>query len=280
LRLDAIAAGISMASLAGRLRETPERVALGIIEVVEAHMHRAIRKVSIEEGADPRSAVLVAFGGAGGLHATALARRLGMAGVVIPPHAGVFSALGLLLAPPRADAARSVLVADGDEAALTEAARRVADEAVSALGAPGETSVFADVRYLGQAHETPVPYSPGEGWAALADRFHRAHRRRNGFDRPGDPIEVVTLRAEAVGAPVLKWSDLPGPEPVGEARRGDRPVLGPEGTVQASIWWRPALAPGAEVAGPAVVEEPEATTYLAAGERATVHENGSLEVAW
>jgi N-methylhydantoinase A/oxoprolinase/acetone carboxylase beta subunit len=120
----------------------------------------------------------------------------------------------------------------------------------------------------------------GEPWSALADRFHTAHRRRNGFDRPGDPIEVVTVRAEAVGDPALRWGDLPAPEPAGEARAGNRSVLTGEGPVDASVWWRPGLAPGAEIPGPAVVEEREATTYLAAGERATVHESGALEVEW
>ena len=112
-----------LAGLGRELGMTPDRVALGMVEVVEAHMHRAIRKVSVEEGADPRRAALVAFGGAGGLHATALARRLEMDGVIVPPFAGVFSAVGLLLAPPRADAARTVLL--GDETGLPEAAAAV-----------------------------------------------------------------------------------------------------------------------------------------------------------
>jgi N-methylhydantoinase A len=88
----------------------PTQTAAGMLEVVEAHMERAIRAVSIEQGADPRRAVLVAFGGAGGLHSSGLARRLGMHAVAIPPYAGVFSALGLLMAPPRLDGARSVLL--------------------------------------------------------------------------------------------------------------------------------------------------------------------------
>ena len=96
--------------LGAELGSDVKLVALGMIEVVEAHMERAVRRVSVEEGSDPRDAVLIAFGGAGGLHATALARRLGMAGVVVPAHAGVFSALGLLLAPPRVDVSRSVLL--------------------------------------------------------------------------------------------------------------------------------------------------------------------------
>jgi N-methylhydantoinase A len=247
-------------------------------------MHRAIRAVSVEQGSDPRSAVLVAFGGAGGLHATALARRLGMAGVVVPAHAGVFSALGLLLAPPRADAARGVVLEAGDGAALDRSVERVAGDAEAALteagDAPVATETLADVRYRGQSHETTVPYRPGEGWRVLAERFHRAHEQRNGFARPDDPIEVVAVRAEAVGAPALSWDDLPSLVPAGEPRRGRRAVLTADGERDAEVWWRPALAPGERVAGPAVIEEPEATTFLDRGERATVHESGALEVSW
>ncbi|MBU1493872.1 MAG: hydantoinase/oxoprolinase family protein, partial [Actinobacteria bacterium] len=278
VRLDAIAAGVALAGLGRRLGMTPDEAALGMVEVVEAHMHRAIRKVSVEEGFDPRRSALVAFGGAGGLHATALARRLEMDGVIVPPFAGVFSAVGLLLAPRRADAARTVMLGDGT--GLAGAATAVRAAALVALGRDGESSVIADVRYRGQSHETSVPYRVGESWEVLAGRFHDAHRRRNGFARPGDPIEVVTLRAEAVGAAALRWDELPRPRPVGEAQTGERPVLTSDGRATASVWWRPGLAPGDEVIGPAVIEEAEATTYLGPGERAIVHPSGALEVAW
>lgn len=279
--LDPVEARAALTRVGERLGMTAEQVALGMTEVVESHMHRAIRKVSVEEGADPRRAVLVAFGGAGGLHATALARRLDMAGVVIPPFAGVFSAVGLLLAPPRADLARSVLVAEGDAAELDAEAGRVAADASALLGTDtAAVSVIADVRYLGQSHETSVSYRPGEGWRELAERFHRAHRQRNGFDRPDDPIEVVTVRAEVVERPALTWDRLPGPVASGEPRRQDREVLTGSGRVDAAVWWRPALAPGMELSGPAVIEEREATTFLAPGEHAVVHETGALVISW
>ncbi len=257
--------------------------ALGMLEVVEAHMVRAIRAVSVEQGADPRDAALVAFGGAGGLHATALAKSLEMAGVIVPPFAGVFSAFGLLLSPPRHDAARSVLLRSGER--LDELVKSLAGDAVDTYRAetgrgPDQVRLVADVRYLGQAHETSVPYEAGEGWDALAGRFHAAHHDRNGFARPEDPVEVVTLRAEAVGSPAMSWNDLPEFRPEGEADRGTREIVSSDGPLPASVWWRGGLRPGREVVGPAIIEEAEATTYLGPGERAVVSESGALEVSW
>jgi N-methylhydantoinase A len=145
---------------------------------------------------------------------------------------------------------------------------------------PVRVSSVMDVRYLGQSHETSVEYESGEGWNVLAERFHRAHQERNGFARPDDPIEVVAVRAEVIGRPAMRWSDLPAVEPVGDPRRGTRHVLTADGPVEASVWWRPGLGENDELIGPAVIEEPEATTFLGAGERATVHASGALEVSW
>lgn len=256
--------------------------ALGVVAVVEEVMAGAIRAVSIEQGADPRDGVLVAFGGAGGLHATSLARRLDMAGVVIPPFSGIFSALGLLLSPPRADAAHSILLSDGVR--LDGELDRVMDLAVQRLIEGGATTHtiggFVDARYRGQSHETTVPYEPGDGWGVLLERFHKLHRERNGFAREDDPVEVVTLRAESVGYPLLRWADLPEVAPSGELERPNRPVTTPTGVVLARVVNRAGLAADDEVAGPAIIEETEATTYLAPGERATVHGSGALEVEW
>ncbi|HDK45570.1 MAG TPA: hydantoinase/oxoprolinase family protein, partial [Actinobacteria bacterium] len=279
LRLD-LAKG-AVRRLAATLDLSSEATALGIVEVVEAHMERAVRAVSVEEGADPRSSVLVAFGGAGGMHATALARRLGMAGVVVPPHAGVFSALGLLLSPPRVDLARSL----GPEAMVDEAVGSLRADAarhlVSETGvSPVDVRTLVDVRYRGQSHETTVPYRPGEGAAVLEARFHDAHRIRNGFARVGDPVEVVTVRSAALGTPALRWSDLDDAVPEGKAARGTREVLTSGGAVDADVWWRHGLAPGTTIEGPAVIEEREATVFLDIGERATVHPSGALEVEW
>ena len=272
--------------LGAELSLEPVEVALGVVAVVESHMTHAVRAVSVEQGTDPRGAALMAFGGAGGLHAGALARSLEMDGVIVPPYAGVFSAFGLLLSPPRADAAQTINAVEATSGLLPAAARsllaaaRQQIEADSGQAAQTE-ALIVDMRYAGQAHETSVPYSEGEPWDPLCERFHRLHAERNGFSRPGDPVEAVTVRAEAVGSAALSWADLPEFEPgSGDPRRGSRPVIGPSGTSEAQVWWRPALPVGSEVVGPAIIAEGESTTYVAAGERAVVHETGALRIEW
>jgi N-methylhydantoinase A len=282
LGLDATAATEALAHLGSQLGLDSLEVARGIVEVVEAHMERAVRVVSVEEGADTRDAMLVAFGGAGAMHASALARRLGMRGVIVPPHAGVFSALGLLLAPPRADIVRGIVLEAGAdlEGALVDVRTRAIEDLDASGAASERVETFADVRYRGQSHETSVPCEPGDGWDVLVARFHEAHRVRNGFARVDDPIEVVAVRAAATGRPALTLDAIPAPIPTGEARRSSRTADVGGRSVEVDVWWRPGLGPGDEIIGPAVVEEPEATTWLGAGERAVVDEFGGLGVEW
>ena len=272
--LDRLSEGLGMDRLA---------LAEGVLEVVEAHMERAIRRVSVEQGADPRRATLVAFGGAGGLHAGTLAKRLGMAAVAIPPYAGMFSALGLLMAPPRIDGARSILLTteEGFGHAVEEVASGVVAAYVEAhRDPPPEVNRVVDMRYLGQSHEIPVPLHRGDGLAAAAAGFHRLHAEINGFARPDDPVEVVTVRAVAEGRPLLTWDDVPqagdGPRPLPR----HRPLIIAGEEAKASVWWRPDLPAGMKFEGPAVVEEDGATTILQPGDRALVTEDGTVEVTW
>jgi len=170
LELDAAAARGALGAL------DPEAV----VEIVNAEMTRALRLISIEQGLDPRDFALVAFGGAGPLHACALADELGMSTVLVPAAAGVLSALGLAAADERRDAVRSYV------APLAE---------VGELPGVGE----ADLRYEGQSFELTVPLGP-----RLAERFHEAHERRYGHADPGRPLELVAVRtAEVRPAPPL-----------------------------------------------------------------------------
>jgi N-methylhydantoinase A/oxoprolinase/acetone carboxylase beta subunit len=175
--------------------------ATGVIQVVDAAMERALRAVSVERGVDPRGLALVAFGGAGPLHACALAEALDMAAVIVPARAGVLSAVGLLTAGIQRDLVHSWPTPgdhDGLEAALGELAARAAR--LVGPGAVTATATAVDCRYAGQSHEITVP--------AIAD-FHDAHRLRNGFARPDASVEVIALRATARVASGLELTDLP-----------------------------------------------------------------------
>jgi N-methylhydantoinase A len=266
--LDRRAAEVAARRLADVAGLAVERVVAGVLEVVDSHMERALREVSVEEGADPRDSALVAFGGAGGLHASRLARRLGIETVLVPPHSGVFSALGLLLATPRADAVRTVMLEDGGEA-LETAYARVLDEAVGRyrqmFGRPPEqTALRVDLRYAGQSHELDV--DAGVGWDVLRIRFHAAHKERFGFDRVGERIELVNIRATAWGAPPLTWDTLPDP--------GKRTT--PIGSND--VWRRETLPEGFTVGGPAVIVEDNSATLLEGGDRLLVLPDGTLQI--
>jgi N-methylhydantoinase A len=279
LTIDPKASLAALERLAGQIGLDPRSTASGITRVAEEVMTGAVRTVSIEQGADPRRSWLIAFGGAGGLHATALARSLDMPGVLVPSHGGVFSALGLLLSPPRHDLARGVLMTTANAHSLDVIIAGLSDEAGGML--VGSTVVtLCDVRYLGQAHEMTVPYAAGEGWGLLADRFHRLHKERNGFSRPDDPIEIVTVRAEAIGEPPLSLDDLAEWRPAEPMESRQREILTVDGAVEATVFNRAGLGSGDRIAGPAIVEEAHATTYVGPGEEAVVHETGTLEITW
>jgi N-methylhydantoinase A/oxoprolinase/acetone carboxylase beta subunit len=175
--------------------------ARGVIAVVDAAMERALRAVSVERGVDPRDLALVAFGGAGPLHACALAESLGMGTVIVPAHAGVLSAVGLLTSPAQRDLVRS-WPDPLDHGALPDALRRLAGEAARLVGSGAVTTTALDCRYEGQSHELTVP--------SVAE-FHDAHRRRNGFARHDAVVEVVAIRASASIPSPLAVTDLPAP---------------------------------------------------------------------
>ncbi|MEN8041914.1 MAG: hydantoinase/oxoprolinase family protein, partial [Actinomycetota bacterium] len=233
---------------------------------------------------DPRGAHLVAFGGAGGLHATSLARSLGMAGVVIPPFGGVFSAVGLLLAPPRSDGARAVLVLDADFTELVGQSSELEAEIRDALGRAGfaeiDVSFSVDVRYLGQAHEINVAWDRSEGLVDVRKRFDRAHRAKNGFERPDDAVEIVAVRGVGLADPALTIEDVVHWVPSAERSDTRREVVSDIGPVSSLVVDRAALRAGDILEGPAIIEETEATTYLAPGETAEVHMSGAIEVTW
>lgn len=267
--LDADAAREALERLGDTLGLSVDATAAGMLEVVDSNMEHALRSVSVEEGADPREAVLVAFGGAGGLHATRLARRLGIGKVAVPPLSGVFSALGLLLAAPRADAARTVMMREGDERLSAEIRRLTAEATARFAGVFGfeqmSTHVSSDVRYAGQSHELEV--EADELWPIVRDRFESTHLQMFGFNRPGEVVELVNLRVTANGEPPLSWEDVPGPG-------ADLPPVARE-----DVWDRQTLPPGFVIEGPAIITETNSAVLIQGEDRLEVLGDGTLEIS-
>lgn len=280
MRLDVGAGRIAVAGLAGSVGLGAEEAAEGILEVVDQHMQRALRAVSIEEGADPRRSVLVAFGGAGGLHASRLASSLGIGTILIPPLSGVFSALGLLLAAPRTDRVRTVLLAEGDpslgdkaEVLLVDARSSYVEDGV---GDVSSKSVSAEVRYVGQSHELAVPLGPG--WDELRTSFEKAHEAKFGFVRESQPIELVNLRAEVVGKAPLSWDDLPELSTGLVPRPGTTSLWSAGSQRDVDLWARGDLPAGFECKGPALIVDDNSVVRLEEGDRLGVHGDGTLEI--
>ena len=275
LRLDVEAAARAIGTL-----PEPARGAFGILAVVRATMARALRRVSTERGVDPAHLALVAYGGAGPLHASALARELGCRAVVVPPAPGVLSALGLLLAPARYEASRTVMAPAGDDLTDTwQALETQARDELRHQGVTGEITLsrVADARYAGQSHELRLAVPHADARADLAALLHRAHRQAYGYAVPDEPVTIVTLRVVARGEPILAqpprdW-DLGHPAPERSREIG---LAGQ--TVTARVVSRAALVAGEEVSGPAVIEQPDTTTLLAPGEVAVVDDAGNLVV--
>lgn len=268
LKLDVASGEAAAQRLASAAGLDIERAVAGVLEVVDAHMERALAAVSVEEGVDPRESALVAFGGAGGLHASRLARRLGMETVLVPPLSGVFSALGLLLATPRADSARTVMLDQG-AADLDQALRAVETEASTSyrrmFGSAHESvALSSDMRYVGQSHELEVEATTD--WLILSRRFHDAHRLRFGFAREGEPVEVVNVRATVTGKAPLGWGALP------PAASGGSPGA------RDGIWDRSTLPAGFTIRGPGVIIEDNSATLLEDEDQLTVLTDGTLQI--
>jgi N-methylhydantoinase A/oxoprolinase/acetone carboxylase beta subunit len=198
--LDAAAARAAVSALAARLGATPDRTAAAIVAAADAEMARALRRVSVDRGIDPRSCVLVAFGGGGPLHACGLADRLGATRVLVPPFAGVLSAVGLAAAAERREAVASVMRrADALDRDAVAALRAATAGRVAAPGAVRH-QWWARARFVGQGHELDTPILDGDDGARIALRFADQHHARFGFALDV-AVEIVSARHAAIGAP-------------------------------------------------------------------------------
>ncbi len=276
IRHDLAAAAIDR--LASKLGMSRMATADGIIAVVTANMARAIRVISVQRGYDPRDYALMAFGGAGPLHAVRLAQALDMRRILVPRNPGILCAMGLLLTDLRADFAvtRLSLLGDGALAVVREAFRELDGMAAGwfdAEGIPaGDRRVrrTVDMRYAGQNYELPVAVpEEGDVLSGLVRGFAAAHRRIYGFVAEEDPVQLVTFRVEASG--VVPKARFEAQEDAGAdasgALAGSRAVWMAEAGdfVACPVYRRDLLLAGNRFSGPAIIEQMDATTVVPAG---------------
>lgn len=269
-----------------------DQAAHGIIEIANAAMVNAVRLVSVQRGFDPRDFVLVAFGGAGPVHANRIADELEVPTLMIPMSPGIFSATGLLVTDLKHDFSVTMiqLEEDLDVMAVEQAFTRMVDMGVDALTkestSPDQMHFkrTTDMRYFGQSFELTIPV-PGETLSekVLSDvlqTFHREHKRAYGFAAPDEPVEFVNFHVTAIGdisKPTLTRLEYSEQNP-GTALTGNRSVYFEEvgGRNYSPIYDRHMLSRGNEIPGPAIVEERDSTTVIHPGYTAQVDDYGNL----
>ena len=271
--LDGEAAEQAVAALARSLDLDPLQAAAGIVRVANQEMVRALRVVTVERGIDPRGFALLPFGGAGPMHAAAIAGELGIETILCPRASGVLSALGLCASDRRRDTARTVMLGGGELNA-----GRIAGEVADLIAAAGadldeaRPELVYEMRYSGQAFELPVPGPVDPDPADLVERFERAHEERYGHRDPDGDVVLVDIRLAMVA---------PGPEPRpaaapgGQIEESSRPVRFAEEWVETPVL-RGEPATGTRAEGPVVFELPEATLVLPQGWRAEVDDAGTI----
>ncbi|HEX3861658.1 MAG TPA: hydantoinase/oxoprolinase family protein [Stellaceae bacterium] len=294
LDVENAAAAIGL-ELATRLGLSTNAAAQAVIDVAVNKMALAVRAVSIERGLDPRDCALIAFGGAGPLHATAIARDLDIPTVIVPPLPGHYSAFGMLVTDVRHDYVRTCYgrLDEIPLATLTAMIAEMTDEGRALLESEGLTDdaiavePFFDLRYAGQEFTLRVPVGDGEvseaGLRAVRDRFDEMHEARYGHVAKDEAVEIVNVRLVATGRRDTPELDAPpaaaGPAtPVGIRQVG---FAGPGGCVlkDSTVWQREDLAPGAKITGPAIVEEYASTIVIGEGDIVTVGDLGEIIVS-
>jgi N-methylhydantoinase A len=293
MRLDRARAAAAVGKIGKILGLDPMRAALGIATISDSAMSLAVRAVSVKRGIDPRDTTMIAFGGAGPLHAVSIAREISIPKVVIPKLPGAFSALGMLMAEWRQDFVRTLIGELGtinvDAAAAAFSDLRAAGEAALRRDrlSNGQFNFAADLRYRGQEHTIPVavtgPHDLTDATDETRKRFDALHDSRYGHAAPDQSMEIVNLRL-VVAVPRMqdtigRWMSEPW-MPQGSGAEQRRPVVFDDAArpVETRILWRPYLAAGAEISGPALIEEANSTTLIAPGDRAVIDPSGNIIV--
>ena len=269
-----------MENLGKKIGLSAENTALGIIAIVNAHMERALRVISVERGHDPREFTLLSFGGAGGLHACNLAKSLGIKHVLIPPLASTLSAFGMLIADVIKDYSQTVML-------LTSQPINGIDERMIVLENRGREEISRegfsksnikveknlDMRYQGQSYEISVPYTH-----SYINDFHRLHDQNYGYAKPGSLIEIVNLRVRVIGKitpPPLDVGEFQSRNP-NKALIYNSEVYFDNENIMAPIYSAEKLKPGNQVLGPAVIIRPDTTILLPPINKASVDSLGNL----
>ena len=282
--------------IADPLGLTVREAALGILRIADSAMSLSVRAVSVNKGVDPRDAAMIAFGGGGPLHGCSVAREIFIPTVIVPKLPGTFSALGMLMASWRQDFVRTLIGRLGmlKQPDVERVFRELAQAGEAQLAADkmdssrADFSFFADLRYVGQEHAISIPVrEPSQLFgdsSELRRLFDAEHARRYSQSAPDESMEIVSLRLvltlARTGAIAASWLNEPwvAESPVPEETRevvfddADKPQ-------RARIVWRPSLPVGAQIAGPAVIEEPNSTTLIHPGDVATVAPSGHLIIA-
>jgi len=262
----------AVSTIAQRLKTSLAEAALGIIHIVNANMEAAIRVISVERGCDPRNFTLVAFGGAGPLHACELAAALRIPRVLIPTSPGVLSALGMLIADTLKDYVRTVMT-------LSEDAREVITSTFAALEEQGRRDLlqeeipveriaierYLDLRYVGQSYELTIPFA--EELAQAVNDFHAEHERRFGYSDPDERVQVVNVRLKARGIadrPIFEQQEIVQHTTAKPTTRRGVIFATSAGVVahQVAVYERSALQPGSVLTGPALIIQYDTTTLV------------------
>jgi N-methylhydantoinase A len=293
MRLDAAKARAAIeAAVAKPLGLDVAEAAEGIVRVIDVKMEEAIKAISTMRGHDLRDFMLLAFGGAGPLHAGRIARDLGMAGVIVPLYPGVFSAIGLLLSDVKHDYIRSKLsplseVTPADvngmfERMVAQALEELRDDGFAANHIRIERAL--DMRYAGQGYEiaVPCPVQPLQeaDLRQLRATFDQQHRAMFGHMAPQEPVEIVSFRVRGIGlvAPVEMPKFKPAGTTLGDARHERRRVRFDGRELDCPVYQRERLDVGLTVAGPAVLDQFDCTTVICPGQTARVDEWKNLIV--
>ena len=287
ISLDADRARAAFAPIADALGVSVDDAALGVIRIANANMIHLLKLVSVRRGRDPRDFVIVAFGGGGSMHACALARDLQVPRVIVPPNPGHFSAWGMLTSDLRHDVAQTRVgrvdrIPGGEVAEIWSALERRLLATFTEEGLSTGQVAFsraADMRYAGQEHTVRVPVEEAMELEEIERRFHDLHEQLYTF-RLATPIEFVNFRLTGLGSvPKPELVRLAAGGDAATALKGSRDVDFDElGRREARVYERSLLGAEAELDGPAVVEEPAASTVVFPGQRLRVDDFGNLIV--